>query len=320
MIETASKLFVNDCSIKTASVVRQLEENTTSVLASSYVRSLVAQGKKVAHGDRSPSESYLELLDRLDNAQEFAYKLLYTGDLVSAISFHDKTMHSDRPLELSVLVSDVTYRLCNPTAGFPKWSFVSVLTAERDIKMLTATAIQHEDRATFCHEFGFLLSIYPELKSKRFVLILDGDQAKWAAARDSFEKVILILCIYHSRENMKKRFGPLCRSKPSVAGASIAEPFDDATRSLWIQCELECCQKWRRLPIGISPPESYHCGQGGWLGDTSDCTQPEEELESNEASVGSLDCDIIQAYQINPTNLSWYALWKGEAHLYHDYQ
>ena len=130
----------------------------------------------MAHGDRSPSESYLELLDRLDNAQEFAYKLLYTGDLVSAISFHDKTMHSDRPLELSVLVSDVTYRLCNPTAGFPKWSFVSVLTAERDIKMLTATAIQHEDRATFCHEFGFLLSIYPKntVRGKLFL----ADQVK----------------------------------------------------------------------------------------------------------------------------------------------
>ena len=109
MIEKATQLFKNDHSIKTASVIRQLDENSGDVMAAPFVRSLAILGKKAAHGNLSTPESMSQLLRTIQNDEEFVYKLLYCGDLVSAISFHDKTLYADKQMDLSVLVSDVTY-------------------------------------------------------------------------------------------------------------------------------------------------------------------------------------------------------------------
>ena len=40
-----------------------------------------------------------------------------------------------------------------------------------------------------------------------FVVIVDGDVAKINAFKTIFPETIIILCLYHSSENFKKRFG-----------------------------------------------------------------------------------------------------------------
>ena len=155
--------------------------------------------------------------------------------------------------------------------------------------MISYSGIQHEDRVTFEHEFSLLLRVYPEMEERHFVLILDGDQAKWAAARSKFQNVTLILCIYHSRENFKKRFGPLCRiSKiPPSSNSANFKQVDEKT-SLWIQCDL--CDKWRRVPSHIGNPVAFVCADNIGCEEFSNCLQAEEvceieEVDSNLAGV-----------------------------------
>ena len=59
-----------------------------------------------------------------------------------------------------------------------------------------------EDAHTFAHTFDFVLQVAPQLASDPFLLLLDGDRATWQA-------VLL-------GENMRKRFGPMCKSRTSM--------------------------------------------------------------------------------------------------------
>lgn len=49
-----------------------------------------------------------------------------------------------------------------------------------------------------------MLDSYPTLKYDTWVLVVDGDPAKFKAARLMFENVRIILCLYHATENVKK--------------------------------------------------------------------------------------------------------------------
>ena len=62
-----------------------------------------------------------------------------------------------------------------------------------------------------------LLDLYPNLKHEKWVLKVDGNPAKFKAARIKFEKVRIILCLYHAIENIKKHSGHLCLTSESGA-------------------------------------------------------------------------------------------------------
>ena len=59
--------------------------------------------------------------------------------------------------------------------------------------------------------------LYPSLKYDNWVLIVDGDPAKFKAARIQFQRVRIILCLYHATENIKKHFGHTCLTTNSEA-------------------------------------------------------------------------------------------------------
>ena len=75
---------------------------------------------------------------------------------------------------------------------------------------MVASVITQEDAATFMNEMDVLLDLYPRLKYDNWVLIVDGDPAKLETARIKFERVRIILCLYHATENIKKHFGRMC--------------------------------------------------------------------------------------------------------------
>ena len=57
-----------------------------------------------------------------------------------------------------------------------------------------------------------MLEVAPQLATDVFVLLLDEDRATWQAAKEKFQKVVIVLCLFHTSGNTKKRFGPICRS------------------------------------------------------------------------------------------------------------
>ena len=118
-------------------------------------------------------------------------------------------------------MSDVIFGINSPKSGISKWSFVKLLTPSHEAFVVVASAITQEDTITFMNEMDVLLNLYPNLKYDSWVLIVDGDPAKVKAARTKFEKVRIILCLYHATENIKQHFGHLClTSKTETPGKS----------------------------------------------------------------------------------------------------
>jgi hypothetical protein len=114
---------------------------------------------------------------------------------------------SKNQLQFNVAVSDVTFGITSPKSGISKWSFITMPTPAHEAFVIVASAISHEDTETFMNEMDVLLDLHPSLKYDTWLLIVDGDPAKFKAARIKFEIVRIILCLYHATENVKK----MCR-------------------------------------------------------------------------------------------------------------
>jgi hypothetical protein len=117
---------------------------------------------------------------------------------------------SKNQLQFNVAVSDVTFGITSPKSGISKWSFITMLTPGHEAFVIVASAITQEDTETFKNEMDVLLDLHPSLKDDNWVLIVDGDPAKFKAARIKFQRVRIILCLYHATENIKKHFGRMC--------------------------------------------------------------------------------------------------------------
>ena len=87
-----------------------------------------------------------------------------------------------------------------------------MLFTGREIEILVSSGIVSKDARTFAHTFDLVLDVAPQLANDVFVLLLDGDRANWQAAKHKFKIVVIVLGLFHASENMRKRFGPLCRS------------------------------------------------------------------------------------------------------------
>lgn len=159
--------------------------------------------------------------------QNLPHRVLYNDEreVIKAISFHDTKWFPEKAtknqLQFNVAVSDVTFGITTPKSGISKWSFITLLTPGHEAFVVVASAITHEDTATFMNEMDVLLDLYPNLKHEKWVLIVDGDPAKFKAARIKFEKVRIILCLYHATENIKKHFGHLCLTSESGASGDM---------------------------------------------------------------------------------------------------
>lgn len=139
-----------------------------------------------------------------------------------------------------------------------------------------SSGIVSEDALTFAHTFDLVLEVAPQLATDIFVLLLDGDRATWQAAKHKFKNVVIVLCLFHASENMKKRFGPLCRSGRGVSQSST-DDITNASPSRWIQCQNPSCNKWRKLPESIEYPVEFHCTGVTWSPNSIDCDTPQDE-------------------------------------------
>lgn len=177
---------------------------------------MILSAKKVSgFSSTNSSESLGEFLREIVD-QSLPHRILYDNEneTIKAISFHDpdwlpKNVTANQ-LQFNVAVSDVTFGLTCPKSGISKWSFITLLTPGHEAFVVVASAITHEDTDTFMNEMDVLLDLYPSLRYDNWVLIVDGDPAKFKAARIKFERVRIILCLYHATENIKKHFGRMC--------------------------------------------------------------------------------------------------------------
>lgn len=155
--------------------------------------------------------------------ESLPHRILYDdeNEVIKAISFHDPKWLPEKAmknqLQFNVAVSDVTFGITSPKSGVSKWSFITMLTPGHEAFVIVASAITQEDTATFLNEMDVLLDLYPSLKYDNWVLIVDGDPAKFKAARIQFQRVRIILCLYHATENIKKHFGHMCLTTNSEA-------------------------------------------------------------------------------------------------------
>lgn len=155
--------------------------------------------------------------------ESLPHRILYDdeNEVIKAISFHDPKWLPEKAmknqLQFNVAVSDVTFGITSPKSGVSKWSFITMLTPGHEAFVIVASAITQEDTATFVNEMDVLLDLYPSLKYDNWVLIVDGDPAKFKAARIQFQRVRIILCLYHATENIKKHFGHMCLTTNSEA-------------------------------------------------------------------------------------------------------
>ena len=48
------------------------------------------------------------------------------------------------------------------------------------------------------------------------------NRATWQAVKRKFKNVIIMSFLFHASENMRKRFGPLCRSRQKHSGPNCS--------------------------------------------------------------------------------------------------
>ena len=181
-----------------------------------FTRSIISSAKKSSgFSSISSADSLNDFLKSIID-QSLPHRVLLDKEnkMMKAISYHDPhwlpSNATKNQLQFNVAVSDVTFGITSPQSGISKWSFITLLTPGHEAFVVVASAITQEDTVTFMNEMDVLLDLYPRLKYDNWVLIVDGDPAKFKAARIKFERVRIILCLYHATENIKKHFGRMC--------------------------------------------------------------------------------------------------------------
>jgi len=214
---------------------------------------------------------------------------------VNSIYMMDPLLAPPKGAQMRVLMSDVTFGITDKKTGFGKWSHYLMVCPDHKIYTLCVSAIKHEDTVTFVQEARFLLIYYPELAEERFVLIVDGDKAKWAAARLMFPLVLLLMCVYHGSECFKRKFGPICRSTPRALSTSIQPPAFQQVNSpsddMWIACDK--CNKWRLLEDNFDITQ--YSNRSFFCSDISlNCSVPSSSTFEVDSAVSSTDSTLLK--------------------------
>ena len=95
----------------------------------------------------------------------------------------------------------MTFGITSAKSGISKWSFITMLTSV----VVVASAITHEETTTFLSEMQVLLDLYPSPAYHNWVLIVDGDPAKFKAARMKFERERMYVSFHVSIKQQKMR-------------------------------------------------------------------------------------------------------------------
>ena len=196
---------------------------------SSFSNSIIQSAKRASGLINGPNDDSLTDFLKSLVEESLPHRILYDDDdnqIVKAVSFHDPKWLPEKAtknqLQFNVAASDVTFGITMPKSGISKWSFITMLTPGHEAFVIVASAITQEDTATFVNEMDVLLDLYPSLKYDNWVLIVDGDPAKFKAARIQFQRVKIILCLYHATENIKKHFGRMCLTVDSEAEGTLS--------------------------------------------------------------------------------------------------
>jgi hypothetical protein len=304
--ETANavEMLSNDGSLTTRNLTLQLVGRG---VGRPLAKRIVNAAKKQAAGGvvHDAEQSLALLLRELGDGDRFVYSVLSSEldpTAICAVIFTDKTLLPKDGAVPCVLTSDATHAITASDSGFPKISTFAAIGGDLKVNLISTTALQKEDAFTFKAEARHVKRMYPSLGTDVFVLLVDGDAAKIAAARAVFSNVVIILCLYHSSENAKAHLRPLMRSQHrlgvitsssgGVTGAAAAaddgevdeevtvegdDVEDEDVKNYFIQC-IEC-SKWRTLEheafCGASPPINFCCSDApsGWT-----CDTPQDEL------------------------------------------
>lgn len=195
---------------------------------SSFSKSIIQSAKRACGFTNGPTVDSLKDFLKSLVEDSLPHRILRDeeNEVIKAISFHDPKwlpeIATRNQLQFNVAVSDVTFGITSPKSGISKWSFITMLTPGHEAFVIVASAITQEDAETFKNEMDVLLDLYPSLKDDNWVLIVDGDPAKFKAARIKFERVRLILCLYHAMENIKKHFARMCLTVNSAAEGTLS--------------------------------------------------------------------------------------------------
>ena len=166
----------------------------------------------------------------------------------------------------------------------------------REIEILVSSGIVSEDALTFAHTFDLVLEVVPQLAIDPFVLLLDGDRATWQAAKHKFRNVVIVLCLFHASENMKKRFGPLCKNCPVKKNAQSSSADDTTNVVRWIQCQSPECNKWRKLKVETEYPSAFVCSEAEYTATPCDCDSPQDDDFPDGSLETSSSSEVLHYY------------------------
>ena len=182
---------------------------------SSFFNSIIQSAKRASGLINGPNDDSLTDFLKSLVEESLPHRILYDDDdnqIVKAVSFHDSKWLPEKVtknrLQFNVAASDVTFGITMPKSGISKWSFITMLTPGHEAFVIVASAITQEDAATFVNEMDVLLDLYPSLKYDNWVLIVDGDPAKFKTARIQFQRVRIILCLYCDGPGFSTTFLP----------------------------------------------------------------------------------------------------------------
>ena len=168
----------------------------------------------------------------------------------------------------------------------------------REIEILVSSGIVNEDALTFAHTFDLVLEVAPQLAIDPFVLLLDGDRATWQAAKHKFRNVVIVLCLFHASENMKRRFGPICRNCPRKNNTQSSTADETTNVVRWIQCQSPECNKWRKLKEKTEYPSTFVCSEVDYTAKLYDCDTPQDDDFQDGSLETSSSSEVRYCYSL----------------------
>lgn len=182
-----------------------------------------AEGKGAS---TSPSESLQRLIKSLE-AEKTPYTIMRDEEESIVTSSSSKritsgifwNVHTVKPEEILLLMSDVTFNLMDASSGFNKSSSYCVVTPGHSMTMITCGVILREDKRTFIKELQHLIeNVDPTLPDREVIIIVDHDRGKLAAIIELLPLAVIFLCLWHKEENWETHIGAALRSAATALG------------------------------------------------------------------------------------------------------
>lgn len=207
-----------------------------------------------SQGNISHTEALSALVAKLSDlgCESAVYREPLNPAIASAVTWWDPEIAPPAGLKFDVVTADASFGIDDPKDGFCKGiSSMCCITPSRSIKVLAVSAINHEDTGTFQFEASFVAAHYPHLLDTSVVFIVDGDRARWLAIRIVFPLAAVLLCLYHSANNVMKQLG----KRSAVLPDDSASTSEGERKQYFLACSA--CSKVRTIPSQwVNPGDS----------------------------------------------------------------